>query len=386
MAKLELSDLPDPTQEEGAPHPRDCPRLFGQGAAEAQFLAAAQAGRLHHAWLLTGPKGIGKASLAWRIARFLLAGGAGESGPSLFSEAPPLSLDMPADHPVAHRLATGAAPDFFLLRRGMNSAETGLSADIRVDDLRKMKSFFTLSAADGGERVALIDCADELNTAAANALLKLLEEPPPRSHILLVSHQPQRLLPTIRSRCQGLRLSPLSAPDLAAALAALGTAPAPAEAAALAALAGGSVGVAFQLTAQEGLALYARLTTLLSAAPRLPRPELLALADLAAGRKDSGGAFELLTDLLDRLLARAARRGAFARDLPEEAAPGERAMLARLSPGPAAGRLWAGLAQSLGQRARAGRAVNLDPSALVMDMLLAVEAAAKDSLLLPAGP
>jgi DNA polymerase-3 subunit delta' len=366
------ADLPEPDRAEGAPHPRDTPRLFGQARAEAAFLDAFNAGRLHHGWLMTGPRGVGKATLAWRIARFLLA--TPDDAGGLFAAPPPASLDVDPAHPVARRIAAQSEGRLFALKRGPNDKGDALARDIRVEEVRKMKSFFTLSATDGGRRVAIVDAADELNTAAANALLKLLEEPPEKVTMLLVAHQPARLLPTIRSRCRVLPLAPLSAPDMAAALAQAGDAQDNPKA--LAELAGGSVGAAFRIGALDGLALYARLVELLATLPRMDRPRALALADTVAGR-GAEARFDLVLDLIDLILARLARAGATGRPLPE-AAHGESALIARLSPHPQAARAWADLAQTLSLRARRGRAVNLDPAALVMDMLLRIDAAARD--------
>ena len=208
--------LPEPDRLDAAPHPRATQVTFGHGAQEAAFLQSFASGRLHHAWMLTGPKGVGKATLAWRMARFLLATPEDDGG--MFAAPPPASLDIPADNPVARRLLQLAEPRHFLLRRGPNDKETALSQVISVDQVRKMKSFFALSAADGGRRTAIIDSLDEMNPNAANALLKLLEEPPANVTLLLIAHQPARLLPTIRSRCREVRLQPLGAQDLADAL------------------------------------------------------------------------------------------------------------------------------------------------------------------------
>ncbi len=365
-------DLPDPTQIEGAPHPRDTPRLIGHAAAEREFLTAFTAGRLHHGWLITGPGGVGKATLAWRLARFLLATPDDDGG--MFAAPAPTTLHIPADHPVARRIAAQSESRLFHLKRGVNSTGSALSDDIRVDEVRKLKSFFTLSAADGGRRVAIVDSADELATAGANALLKLLEEPPERVTLLLISHQPHRLLPTIRSRCRMLRLGPLSPADLSEALAQAGGVVEPGQAQALAELAGGSVGEAFRLTNLDGLDVYGRLLALMATLPRLDRPRLLTMADQVAG-KANGARFDLTLTLLDLFLARLARTGSVGQP-PPAAARDEPALLARLSPNPAAARHWADLAQTLGAKARRGRAVNLDPSALLMDMVLAIDAAA----------
>ena len=289
----------------------------------------------------------------------------------MFAAPPPTTLDMSPDHPVSRRMRQLAEPRHFLLRRGPNDKETALSQVISVDEVRKMKAFFALTAADGGHRTAIIDSVDEMNPAAANALLKLLEEPPPKVTLFLISHQPARLLPTIRSRCRVLRLSPLGPQDLSDALTLAGGTVDPGDRAALAELSGGSVGEAFRLTNLDGLKLYAGLVRLLATLPRMDRPQALALADIG-GARGAAETFDLIVTLIDLMLARLARQGATGQPVPE-AAPGEAALLARLSPDPAAARVWADLAQTLSVRARRGKAVNLDPAALLMDMLLKVD-------------
>lgn len=366
------ADIPEADCIEGAPHPRATSTLLGQGSAEVTFLQAFNTGRLHHGWLITGPRGVGKATLAWRLARFLLATPDDDGG--MFAAPPPETLDIPDNHPVARRIAALSEPRLSLLRRAYDEKKAKLQDVISVDEVRKMKSFFTLSAADGGRRVAIIDAVDEMNPAAANALLKLLEEPPKSVTMFLISHQPARLLPTIRSRCRELRLGPLSAQDLSDALTMAGGEVAPEDRIALAELAGGSVGEAFRMTNLEGLALYARLVKLMATLPRLDRVQALAFAEAGAGR-GAEAQFDLIVTLLDLFLARLARSGTCGTPLPE-AAPGEAALIARLAPNPWAAREWASLAQTLGLRARRGKAVNLDPAALLMDMLLQIDEAA----------
>jgi DNA polymerase III subunit delta' len=363
-------DIPEPDRIEGAPHPRETVQVYGHRAAEAEFLRAFTSGRLHHGWLITGPRGVGKATLAWKLARFLLATPM-EDGGLFGAPPPPTSLDIPADHPVARHMRALAEPRLFLVRRGLNDKETGLSAVIRVDEVRELKNFLNLSAVDGGRRAVIVDCADEMNPNAANAVLKILEEPPKNVTFFLISHQPFRLLPTIRSRCRELRLTPLSPADLADALIQASGETDPEEAAALAELAGGSVGEAFRLTNLDGLPLYGQLMTLLGTLPRLDRARALSIAESAAG-KAGEARFDLVVTLIDLFLARLARAAAL-RQLPIEAAKGEADLITRLSSHPMAAQSWAELAQSLSQRARRGKAVNLDPAALLMDMVLKLE-------------
>ena len=206
--KTEPEDIPEPDRVPGAPHPRHTDRVIGQDNAIAEFMEAAQGGRLHHAWLLTGPRGVGKATLAWAIARWMLSGASGPFGAT--------------DTPEARRVAALSEPRLHLVRRPWDDKAGRLSAQITVDEIRRLLSFFHLSAAEGGRRVAIIDAADDMNLAAANALLKVLEEPPADALILKIAHQPAGLLPTIRSRCRTLRLSPLTPAQMGNVLAHLG--------------------------------------------------------------------------------------------------------------------------------------------------------------------
>ena len=365
-------DIPEPDRTEGAPHPRATAHLIGHAEAEAAFLAAYNHGRLHHGWLITGPRGVGKATLAWRLARFLLATPENDGG--MFAPPPPETLDIPASHPVARRTLALSEPRLFLLRRPYDDKAARLKQDITVDEVRRMKSFFTLSSADGGHRVAIIDAVDEMNPSAANALLKLLEEPPARVTLMLIAHQPARLLPTIRSRCRQLRLGPLSPADLSDALTAAGGEVAPVDRVALAELAGGSVGAAYAMTNLDGLKLYARLIRLFATLPRLDRAQALALAD-AGAQRGAEAQFDLIVTLIDLFLARLARAGTLGHP-PPPAAAGEADLITRLSPNPTTARHWADLAQTIGLRARRGRAVNLDPAALLLDMVLKIDEAA----------
>ncbi|MBX6324159.1 MAG: DNA polymerase III subunit delta', partial [Rhodospirillaceae bacterium] len=238
-----------------APPPRANPLLVGQEAGEAALLGAWRSGRLPHAWLITGPRGVGKATLAYRFARFVLAGGPHEG------------LVLPETHPVFRRVASGGHPDFRAVRREIDPRREKLRTEIIVDQVRALGAFLRLTPAESDWRVVVIDSADELNPNAANALLKVLEEPPARALLLLVAHAPGRLLPTIRSRCRRLGLMPLSEPVMRRLLSLYAPGLGENERATIARLADGSIGRALDLAAGDGVAIHTRLTALLNSLP-----------------------------------------------------------------------------------------------------------------------
>ena len=246
-----VQDIPDAEAPPEAdrlgefPHPRETHALFGHRAAEATLAQAFAGGRLHHAWLLAGRAGIGKATLAYHMARHMLARPE-ERDPAA------ATLDVPPGSAATRQVARLAHPGLLVLRRPYDLKSKRLLSVISVDEVRRLRGFLGLTGAEGGWRVVIVDSADELNANAANALLKSLEEPPPRALFLLVTSQPSGLLPTIRSRCRRLDLAPLDAESLQraaeAALEAAGLKRPPADAwPQLARLADGSVRAALQL-------------------------------------------------------------------------------------------------------------------------------------------
>ncbi len=363
---MSTDEIPEPDRIEGAPHPRETRQLFGQDAAQAAFLEASSTGRMHSGWLITGPRGIGKATLAWKIAGFLLA----DQDAGLFGEP---TLDLDPEHPDARLLQAGAHPRLSVIRRPWDEKTKKLKTEITVEAVRALKSFFHMSAADGGRRVVIVDAADELNRNAANAILKELEEPPANTTILLIAHQPSRLLPTIRSRCRALRCHRLGAADLQNALEQAGHHVDHSES--LATLAAGSAGDAIRLLQHDGLTLYAELVKAFDRLPQLDRPSALRLADACVG-KTGETRFAMTLDLIDLFLARAARAGLMGPPA-TQAAPNEARLLARISPDDRAARRWAQLQQDLTERSRHGRAVNLDPASLILDMIFKIEETAQ---------
>lgn len=361
------------------PHPRENPDLRGHEEAEKILLEGFHGGRLAHAWLISGPQGIGKATLAYRFARYVLAnGGPGsagepEPGPGLFGDETPAdgagSLYVAPERPVFRRIAAGGHPDFIGVERTLND-KGKLRSEIVVDDVRAVGRFFAMTAGEGGWRVAVIDNADEMNTSAANAVLKVLEEPPAQALLLLVSHNPGRLLATIRSRCRKLALQPLpgetvesliaeALPDLDAG-----------DASALAYLADGSPGRALALAAEGGLELYRDMTGLLETLPRLDIPALHAFG-ARLGKTGADEAFRTASNLLRCWLARLilSASGAMAAD---GLTADEKALMDRL--GQAAGldrwfELWEKINRLLDKTEHA----NLDRKQVVLNVFLTLE-------------
>lgn len=301
--------------------PRENPLLVGHEGAEAALLDAFESGRLPHAWLFSGPRGVGKATLAFRFARFLLADGGGV--PGLFAARSDTMAIDPA-HPVFRRVASGGHPDLLVVERGVDARRKKLRSEIVVEDTRRIAGFLHLTPAEGQWRVVIVDKADLMNRNAANALLKILEEPPKRAILLLLSDNPGRLLPTIRSRCRLLALKPLPPALVAEALRRYRPDLPAADAAVLVQLADGSIGRALDLAAAGGLDLYRRLLDLLSRMPDLDGEQLHALGDrlTRGGAEESFGLFaEMLPAALARLVTLAAMgNGEAAAALPEEQA------------------------------------------------------------------
>jgi DNA polymerase-3 subunit delta' len=270
--------------------PRENPDLFGHEAAEAVIEGAIAGGRLHHAWLITGKEGIGKATLAYRFARRLLASRGNPNDP---------------DNPVFRRVARGTHADLLTVEREWDEKRKRLRTEIVVDDARDIAGFLRLTPAEGGWRVVIVDGAEHLNRNAANALLKMLEEPPQRAVLLLTCAAPGRLLPTIRSRCRRLPLLPLGDADMRRVLAKLAP-----EAETLIPVAAGSPGRAVLLAAEGGVMLAGLAEETLREGPRLSIARVYEIAD-KVGRTEGG--YSTFMDLLrDRLAdaVRAAARGA----------------------------------------------------------------------------
>jgi len=274
-----MADFPPP------PHPRDVFALEGAEAQETAFLDALDRGRLHHAWLLTGPEGVGKATFAYRAARRLLGAAPDrELGP----------LGSRPDDPVCRRIAARSHPDLLVLERATEDGKP--RKVIPVDEARGLGEFFSKAPAQAAWRVAIIDAADDLNVNAANAILKTLEEPPERGVLLLVSHAPGRLLATIRSRCRRLAFT-APGEDSTAAFVAARTGLSDEQSARLARMAGGAPGLALRLAAADALTADQTAHEILRDLPKLDEAALLAISDSFRGAEGQAR-FNLLIERL----------------------------------------------------------------------------------------
>lgn len=293
-----------------ARHPRETVSLYGHRDAETALLDAYRGGQCPHAWLIGGPHGIGKATLAFRFARFVLA----QPIPSSASVQNASSLAIDAEHPAARHIAAGTHGGLLVLERTLNDRGV-LRTEISVEDARATISFFGSTSADDGWRVCVVDTVDELNANSANALLKVLEEPPARALFLLVSNAPARVLPTIQSRCRRLLLRPLEERDVVRAVAdATDTSPDDKALKDVAGRAEGSVARALMLLGGETLGLQHRTEALLRALPRLDPKDLHGLGDSLAG--NDRAALLAFVDTLERWMGAQLKTGRAGADLP----------------------------------------------------------------------
>jgi DNA polymerase-3 subunit delta' len=336
-----------------APPPRANPDLVGHEAAEATLRHLCDTGRLPHALLLSGPRGIGKATLAFRLARFVLSGAGEGALPDMFGAPTAPGLAVSPESGVFRRVVAGGHADLLTVERAFDPRRRRLRSEIVVDDVREIGTFLHLTPAEGGWRVVIVDGADLMNRNAGNALLKILEEPPRRTLLLLVAHSPGKLLPTIRSRCRNLPLAPLTdetvrslltryTPDLDAA-----------EAATITELAEGSIGRALELAGSGGIELYKTMTSMLSRRAGLDLLALYGFADRLA-RADADDSYRTVEELLPQYLAKLSLAAARA---------GQRGVAAH----------WARLRDDIGNDFARADGLNLDRKQTILSAFFAIE-------------
>ena len=364
----EIEVLPEADRLEGAPHPRHTVKLFGHKAAEGELAERLHAGKMHHGWLLTGPAGIGKATLAYRFARAAL------SRPDE-RDRTGRSLGVSSETSGSRQVRALSHPGLLVIRRAYNVKDKKFGVTIPVDEVRRLRQFLAMSTEAGSWRVVIVDSADDLNIAAANALLKSLEEPPPRTVFLVLSAEPGRLLPTIRSRCQMRALEPLSSADLRAAAeqaieAEGGTAPGAGDWAALNRISNGSVRRVLNLAGNGGLALNDAIMGHLSSLPKVDWGAVHTLGDkLAPAAAEQQ--FTLFVELLMGALARLIRAAAMSEGSGPEAALAEKLVgQTRLA-------TFASLWETLSRETAEADTLNLDRKALILDIFARLERASR---------
>jgi len=379
MARASIQQTDDTHPEadrlEGFPHPRERVTLIGHETAEQALLEGHRSGKLHHAWLLAGPKGIGKATLAYRFARILL------KYPTPDTTANLKTLELDPDDNVFRLIAGMAHPDLVVLRPSIDQKTKRLRKQIVIDDVRALKAFLSKTASkQDGWRICLVDAVDEMNAASANALLKMLEEPPERAVFLLISHAPGRLLATIRSRCRRLDLKALPADQIKTITLELcgSDEPQGEDMEKLVLLAQGSAAKALALTQNNGLQVYDAMMGLLETLPTLNLTQLHAMADkLSARTGQAPRDFILFGELLCEWLARLTRAGVDNTIVPNTREADLIAKLAHSSDGAKWADAWAEITHSL-ERANA---LNLDRKQVIMQSFFNLEATANNTRL-----
>lgn len=312
MARQQLTDpidrgetFPEPDTLEGFSSSRTDKTIYGQEEAEEEFLNSKLSNRLHHAWLVVGPRGIGKATLVYRFTRYLLA-------EDHERDKLKKTLNIQQGASTSRLVAKLSHPELIVLRRPYDLKTNKLKTEITVDEVRRLKSFLALKKSGSGSKIVIVDPADDLNPNAANALLKSIEEPAQNTYFFLVASNPENILKTIRSRCRVLRCKTLierelkkaiiqalqlSDPDLSLSM------PDGKEWDQLQLIAEGSVGFALKILSLNGLTLYTRLLNLISHMPQCDWKEIHSLADeLASQAADIK--YQLFFDLLFSLISR----------------------------------------------------------------------------------
>jgi DNA polymerase-3 subunit delta' len=348
-------ERPPPDALEGVALPRETTALVGHGEAEGALLEAYKSGRMQHGWVLVGERGIGKATLAFRLARFLFA----HPEPTSPEVQAARDLAVPADHPAARRVAIGVHPNLLYLQRDWDEKRGRYKSELSVEAVRRITPFLGTTAGEAGWRVVIVDPADDMSRSAANAILKNLEEPPRRTLLLLIARSRGALLPTILSRCRTLNLEPLSpaettevlakvAPDLAAA----------GEGGLAGALAGGSPRRLIELARNDGVALYRLMLAAIEAGEAQAQLRLAAIAGEASG----WGQF---MDLYEGYLSRRVR------GLPEAAAEARPPRVPLVT--------WAELWEKATLSGQEVETYNLDRRQFVLDLLESSAAALRQS-------
>ena len=357
----------------GAPHPMLANEIIGHSSQKLSFLSSFASNRLPQCWLLAGDMGIGKASFAWLIAKFLLTTKYQPADLKIdLNETNINSILEPQSGSTLNRIISGSEQRVYIVRRGYNEKRKAFFKNISIEDVRKLQSYCSLSIADGGKRIIIIDTADDLNKSSSNALLKLLEEPPKNTIFLLISHQPNLLLPTIKSRCQKLSFSNLDQTDLGAVLTAIGCKIEPSDEVSLSILSKGSAGAACRLINSNCINLYRDILNIASSLPNLNTNKILQLSqNYFAKAKPSE--FEIFIEMMQHFFSRLCKTGVMQKPVLPSVTDNEAKIMKSLCPNLKSARLWSEAANISLAKLHKGYLLNIDIESLILDAFIYLE-------------
>ncbi len=365
---------------EGLQPPRLSTLCLGHEMVEAALMPQIASGRVPHAMIFAGPEGIGKATFAYRLARYILARGTGgdeaESGGGLFGEMlppppAPTSLDIPRDNLDFQRIAAASHSDMLVVERQYDEEKQRFKGVVDVDSVRRIQPFMGMKAAQGGWRVVIVDDADMMTEEAQNAILKILEEPPAKALLMLVTHRPGRLLPTIRSRCRFMRFEPPQMADFTRLMRENHPDLTTRELETLYGITDGSVGRSLRLTGEGGLEAVDGVVAMMHTWPQWDRTQIHTMAEVMSkpGQDDTLDAFrQVMQWIADSLLQAKARGSALAGPLDNDAL---RRMLAHHSLAE-----WLEIADGLRTHFETAQRANLDRRHAVMGAFSVISPAA----------
>ena len=357
----------------GAPHPMLANEIIGHSSQKLSFLSSFASNRLPQCWLLAGDMGIGKASFAWLIAKFLLTTKYQPADLKIdLSKTNINSILEPQSGSTLNRIISGSEQRVYVVRRGYNEKRKAFFKNISIEDVRKLQSYCSLSIADGGKRIIIIDTADDLNKSSSNALLKLLEEPPKNTIFLLISHQPNLLVPTLKSRCQKLSFSNLDQTDLGAVLTAIGCKIEPSDEVSLSVLSKGSAGAACRLINSNCINLYRDILNIASSLPNLNTNKILQLSqNYFAKAKPSE--FEIFIEMMQHFFSRLCKTGVMQKPVLPSVTDNEAKIMKSLCPNLKSARLWSEAANISLAKLNKGYLLNIDIESLILDAFIYLE-------------
>ena len=357
----------------GAPHPMLANEIIGHSSQKLSFLSSFASNRLPQCWLLAGDMGIGKASFAWLIAKFLLTTKYQPADlKNDLNESNLNSILEPQSGSILNRIISGSEQRVYIVRRGYNEKRKAFFKNISIEDVRKLQSYCSLSIADGGKRIIIIDTADDLNKSSSNALLKLLEEPPKNTIFLLISHQPNLLLPTLKSRCQKLSFSNLDQTDLGAVLTAIGCKIEPSDQVSLSILSKGSAGAACRLLNSNCINLYSDILNISSSLPNLNINKILQLSQNYFA-KAKPGEFEIFLEMMQHFFSRLCKTGAMQKPVLPSVTENEAKIMKNLCPNLKSAHLWSEAANITLAKLNKGYLLNIDIESLILDAFIYLE-------------